>query len=339
MLIDALLYLLHRVLRLPWALYRSGRARALAGLGCLALLAVAANVLAAYDLPQRFDVTDNRTYTLSAATLATLARINEPITLHFYYSLQLGEAVPADTAYAARVRALLDQYVATVPGKLRLEASSLGPLSAAEEEAAVAAGLQPVPPGAAAADGVGFFGLVGTNSTDDRRVIARFDPAREALLEYDLTRLFYFLASPGAPASAAEADLAGLRQQRGAAPRPLTVIDRLQQQGAVRAAAERQTLEQQIAEIQRRLRDLSTADDGNSSSPERATATAAARLRVGLLAARRRLLLVEAAAGRRATRLERVVECVDIALAPILVAGAAAALTVTRSIRRRRATG
>jgi hypothetical protein len=229
-IIDALLNVLLRLLRVPWALYRSGRARALAGLVCVGALTIAVNVLATDELPQRFDATQDRRYTLSATTAATLARIAEPITLRFYYSPRLGAAIPADGRYAGRVRALLTQYTAAARGKLRLETLDPEPRSAAEA-AAVAAGLRAVP-----IDGqadFGFFGLVGTNSTDDRASVALFNPAGERLLQDDLTRLIHALALPDA--AAADTDLAGSRRGDTAAPPP-TLIERWRQQGDAPAA-------------------------------------------------------------------------------------------------------
>src|SRR5690348_5103547 len=88
----------------------SRRARSLVGLLCLALILVSANVLAARYLQARADLTGERLYTLSRGTLQTLARIDEPITLRFYYSPRLGEAVPAYGVYAQRVRELLGRY-------------------------------------------------------------------------------------------------------------------------------------------------------------------------------------------------------------------------------------
>ena len=82
-----------------WRIWRnllqSRRARSLTGLVCIGLLLAAANVLAARYLPGRLDLTAERLYTLSPGTLDTLARIDEPITLRFYYSPLLGEQLPA----------------------------------------------------------------------------------------------------------------------------------------------------------------------------------------------------------------------------------------------------
>ena len=91
------------------------------------------------------------------------------------------------------MRELLDQYVAAAKGKIRLEVYDPLPYSDAEDRA-VAYGLQPAPlndRGEAV-----YFGLAGTNSTDDQQVIAFFNPERERFLEYDLTRLVHTLAFP-----------------------------------------------------------------------------------------------------------------------------------------------
>ena len=42
----------------------------------------------------RIDLTENRIYTLSEGTRATLAGLGEPITLRFYYSRSLAAQVP-----------------------------------------------------------------------------------------------------------------------------------------------------------------------------------------------------------------------------------------------------
>jgi ABC-type uncharacterized transport system involved in gliding motility auxiliary subunit len=167
--------------------------RAVIALFCIFLMLVAANIIAARYATPRLDLTQEHLYTLAKGTQQTLAKIEEPITLRFYYSPRLGDAVPAYGVYAQRVRELLDQYVAAAKGKIRLEVHDPLPYSDAEDRA-VAYGLQPVPlndRGEAV-----YFGLAGTNSTDDQQVIAFLNPERERFLEYDLTRLVHALAFP-----------------------------------------------------------------------------------------------------------------------------------------------
>ncbi|MBV8119939.1 MAG: Gldg family protein [Alphaproteobacteria bacterium] len=174
-------------------LFASRRAVAVAALICIGLILISANIVIGRWGNWRLDLTADRLYTLSPGTLHTLARIDEPITLRFYYSNRLGNEAPAYGVYAQRVRELLAQYVAAAKGKLRLEAYDPQPFSNVEDRA-MAFGLQGVPLDTAG-DRV-YFGLAATNSTDDQQIISFFQPERERFLEYDLTKLIHSLAVP-----------------------------------------------------------------------------------------------------------------------------------------------
>jgi ABC-type uncharacterized transport system involved in gliding motility auxiliary subunit len=183
-------------MRLFWLIgqgFRSRAGRSVMALSAIALMLVASNVVVQRYAAVRLDLTSEHLYTLARGTRQTLARIEEPITLRFYYSNRLGDTAPTYGVYAQRVRELLDQYVAASRGKVRLEVYDPQPFSDAEDRA-VAYGLQAAPlndQGEAV-----YFGLAGTNSTDDQQVIAFFNPVRERFLEYDLTRLAHALAFP-----------------------------------------------------------------------------------------------------------------------------------------------
>jgi ABC-type uncharacterized transport system involved in gliding motility auxiliary subunit len=167
--------------------------RYLLALIAIAIVLIASNIVVGRYGAVRLDLTSEHLYTLAKGTRQTLAKIEEPITLRLYYSTRLGQSVPAYGVYAQRVRELLDQYVAAAKGKLRLEVYDPQPFSDAEDRA-VAFGLQPVP-----ANDQGeavYFGLAGTNSTDDQQVIPFLNPEHERFLEYDLTRLVHSLAFP-----------------------------------------------------------------------------------------------------------------------------------------------
>lgn len=170
------------------------RGRSLLALVAIALILVASNIVVGhYGAAWRLDLTREHLYTLARGTRQTLAKIEEPITLRFYYSRRLGDRLPSYGVYAQRVREMLDQYVAAAAGKIRLEVYDPQPFSAAEDRA-VAYGLQAVPlndEGEAV-----YFGLAGTNSTDDQQVIPFFNPDKERFLEYDVTRLVHALAFP-----------------------------------------------------------------------------------------------------------------------------------------------
>src|SRR3984893_3357817 len=214
----------------PAGIFASRRARSLIALVCLGLLLIAVTITAGRSLPARLDLTAERLYTLSRGTRQTLAHIDEPITLRLYYTTRLGDAVPSYGVYAQRVRELLDEYVAAAKGKLRLAVYNPQAFSDTEDRA-VAFGLQSVP-----LDTQGekvFFGLAGTNSTDDQQVIAFFAPERERLLEYDLTRLVHSLAVPkrttvGLISSLPlEGDMTAA--MRGLPSRPMAIIEQLRQ--------------------------------------------------------------------------------------------------------------
>ena len=218
------------------ALLASRRAVAITALVMIALMLISANIVAARFLASRLDLTAEHLYTLSSGTRHTLARIDEPITLRFYYSTRLGDEVPSYGVYAQRVRELLDQYVATSHGKIRLEVYNPQAFSDAEDRA-VAFGLKGVP-----LDAQGeqvYFGLAATNSTDDQQVIAFFAPERERFLEYDLTKLVHALAFPKKTVVGLmtplplEGDM--MAMMRGRPSPPMTVIEQLQQLDQVKS--------------------------------------------------------------------------------------------------------
>ena len=124
--------------------FASRRAVAAVALVCIALMLISVNIIAGRLFAWRLDLTGEHLYTLSRGTQQTLARIDEPITLRFYFSNLLADEVPSYGVYAQRVRELLDQYVAAAHGKIRLEVYNPLPFSDVEDRA-VAFGLQGVP--------------------------------------------------------------------------------------------------------------------------------------------------------------------------------------------------
>ncbi|HKO06460.1 MAG TPA: Gldg family protein [Alphaproteobacteria bacterium] len=139
------------------------------------------------------DLTEGGLYTLSSGTRQLLAHLKEPVTLRFYFSQRLADSVPSYANYAARVRELLERYASLSDDRIRLEFYNPEPFSDAEDRA-VAFGLQGVPIGNSG-DQV-YFGLAGTNSTDDEEIIPFFQADRERFLEYDVTKLVAGLANP-----------------------------------------------------------------------------------------------------------------------------------------------
>ena len=166
----------------------------LAGLALAAILYVAVNVLFNVSAPEiRLDVTEDGLFTLSDGTLATLARIDEPVELHFFLSEHLGREVPAYASYGLRVRELLSEVAAASGGKVILREHDPKPFNRGEE-LAVSFGVQGVP--VESGGELAYFGLAGTNSVDDIETVPFFQPEREMLLEYDIARMIHALSDP-----------------------------------------------------------------------------------------------------------------------------------------------
>lgn len=141
----------------------------------------------------RIDLTESRVYSLSPGARTILADVVEPIQLTFYYSREAAAPYPQVRAYAARVRELLQTFATRSGGKVRIV--EIEPERFAEsEDAAMAAGLQPLNPGGGG-DPI-YLGLVGANAVDERVVIPAFSWEREAFLEYELTRVVAELEQP-----------------------------------------------------------------------------------------------------------------------------------------------
>ncbi len=143
----------------------------------------------------RLDLTQQGLYTLSAGSKRILDEIPEPIRLRFYFSEKLANQLPNIKSYGLRVRELLEEYVNLSQGKIRLEIIDPEPFTENEDDA-VRLGLQAVPLGTG--DSL-YFGLVATNTIDDRQVVPFFSREKEAFLEYDLTRMLFNLSDPKKP--------------------------------------------------------------------------------------------------------------------------------------------
>ena len=164
-----------------------------ATLAALATLYVGLVVLATPLLRgARLDLTDNHLYTLAPGTRHLIDGLREPITLRYYHSADAAVAVPALRAYAVRVRELLQEITARSHGRIRLLVVDPRPFSD-DEDRATEAGLKPVPLGTG--DPL-WFGLAASNSTDGHAVIGFFDPQKEQLLEYEVSRLIQQLGYP-----------------------------------------------------------------------------------------------------------------------------------------------
>ncbi len=161
------------------------------------ILFFAVNVIASNTLrSSRADLTENGLYSLSNGTQELLAKLDEPLHMRFFLTESLVQSAPQLSAYAKRVRALLDTYANRAEGKITLEVIDPKPFSDAEDRA-VGLGINRIR--LASVPDPLFFGLAVTNSTDGKANIPVFSPDRETFLEYDLTRLIAELGQRGKP--------------------------------------------------------------------------------------------------------------------------------------------
>jgi ABC-type uncharacterized transport system involved in gliding motility auxiliary subunit len=211
------------------------RFQGVAAIALAAVLAVLVILLAERGLRgMRLDLTENNLYTLSSETRSLLDRVDRPVTLTLYFSRGAARGVPHVRQYARRIEELLRSYAAASDGRIEVRTVEPEPLTQWRERA-VQHGLQPVPAGGK--DTRIYLGLVGTNDADGVEVIEFFDPRRERLLEYEISRLVGSLARSDEPVvgllsrrdMTESIELATGRQQP-----PWAVVDRIKSIAEVR---------------------------------------------------------------------------------------------------------
>ena len=141
----------------------------------------------------RFDLTENRLFTLSEGTVNILENLAEPVTLYFYFSQETSRELPPLRAYARRVDELLDEFVSHADGKLTVQHIDPAPFSEEEDQAA-AMGLQAAP-----INNNGdtlYFGIAAGNTLDEVQVMPFLQPSKEKFLEYDLAKMISSLGNP-----------------------------------------------------------------------------------------------------------------------------------------------
>ena len=173
---------------------RRGASKGVVGLGLLAVIVVAADLVLA-ALPLRCDFTAERLYTLSDGSKAVLAKLEEDVTVKLYVSSSSAEMPIALKTYAQRVGNLLKEYERASGGRLALETYDPKPDSDAEEWAQ-RYGIEPqtVNPFGSPV----YFGLVAVCG-DHEETLGVVSPKTESTLEYDITRLVTRVAWPERP--------------------------------------------------------------------------------------------------------------------------------------------
>jgi ABC-type uncharacterized transport system involved in gliding motility auxiliary subunit len=160
----------------------------------LLLLFVAISMLAGNLLKgTRFDLTENRLYTLSEGTRNILENLQEQVNLYLFFSEDASRDLPQIRSYARRVDEMVEEFENHAGGRLIVQRIDPKPFSEEEDQAA-AFGLQAVPVGAGGA--TLYLGIAGTNSLDDIQAMPFLQPSKEKFLEYDLAKMISSLGSP-----------------------------------------------------------------------------------------------------------------------------------------------
>jgi len=167
----------------------------IAGVLALLLILVAVNVITG-AFKHRIDLTKEKAYTLSDGTRAILAKIKTPVKIRFYYTPHAD--LPAGylylKTYAQRVQDMLSEYKEASGGKIIVEQFDPQPDSDAED----AARLNGVE-GQAISSEENFYLGASISLLDANEAIPFFDPHREPLLEYDLSRAISRVVTPEKP--------------------------------------------------------------------------------------------------------------------------------------------
>ena len=188
---------------------KNGGQKGALGLVLLAAVLGAANLILA-SMSLRIDLTAEGLYTLSKGSKAVLGKLDENVTLKFYFSSSSAETPMAIKTYANQVQSLLKEYELAGNGNIVLEAYDPKPDSDAEEWAQ-RYGIEPqnvTPFGQPV-----YFGLVAVCG-DREETLAHLSQRTESTLEYDVTRLVTRVAWPERPVLGLMTSLQGVMGQQ-----------------------------------------------------------------------------------------------------------------------------
>ena len=141
------------------------------------------------------DLTEGNLYTLSEGTKKIVGSIQEPIVFKLYYArtatLKGNEQLRFWNNYYLYVRDLLEEFAQRSNAKITLEIIDPRPFSETEEEA-LEYGIQGIPMGP---DEKFYFGLAAVTESGRDKVIKFFEPQRQELVEYDISKIIVELLS------------------------------------------------------------------------------------------------------------------------------------------------
>lgn len=143
----------------------------------------------------KIDATEGKLFTLSEGSQHIASVLPEHVSAKFFFSKTAVSSNPMLRDYAGRVVDMLREFQGAAKGRMSLELIDPRP-DTAEEETAARAGLTGMP--LQGIDGNLYMGLVVRNDENPEQVVtvAFFDPRRENLLEYEISKSLYSVAHP-----------------------------------------------------------------------------------------------------------------------------------------------
>lgn len=137
----------------------------------------------------RFDITEQKLYTLSDGTKSILNKLNQPIKIKLYYArtaaMQAPDQIKYFNNYYYFVKALLEEYVRQSNGMIKLEIIDPRPFSDEEVEA-LRHGIQRF---MITEEESFFFGMLLQTQFGVDKTISFFSPDRQNFIEYDISYL------------------------------------------------------------------------------------------------------------------------------------------------------
>lgn len=178
--------------RFSLALWKTGGS--LFALAALLVLLIALNSLCS-RVVVRWDLTEEKLFTLSPGTRNLLAHLDRPVVLKYFTSTAAPEIPGPFKAFSRQVEDLLKEYVRASRGRITFEKYDPAPDSDAEEMAN-RYGIQGQPLGMMGPSL--YLGVVAVSGAE-QQMIPVIDPRTEEMLEYNLTRMIARVAHPQLP--------------------------------------------------------------------------------------------------------------------------------------------
>lgn len=163
------------------------------GIAILLVVGISLNIIAS-KFYTRFDLTEDRVFSLSTGTRKIIEKLDRNVTMRLYFSRSSKDLPPVIKTYATRVEELLNQYGALGKGKIKVEIFDPKPDSD-EEEWAAKYGINPIR--LASGDPI-YFGIFATSGSTEI-VIPYLDPRREEFLEYDISEILVKMGKKSQP--------------------------------------------------------------------------------------------------------------------------------------------